>query len=100
MLTLRILPIGKPLTDPPGILGAGFFVDAANKAFSSKLKANAAPVDATAVFFKKLRRFRFPDIIHLSFHALSYLALDFTQGFCLAPRPVLGVFAAIYCGVV
>jgi hypothetical protein len=48
-------------------LAAGFFVSAANKAFSSKLKANAAPVDAAADFFKKLRRFNSSDIIFLSF---------------------------------
>jgi hypothetical protein len=67
ILTLPILPIGKPLIEPPGIFGAGLFVIAANKAFSSKLKAIAAPVDKAADFFKKLRRLIFSDMIHLFF---------------------------------
>jgi hypothetical protein len=46
------LPIGIPLAEPVGVTAAGFRVDAANKAFSSKLKASAA-VGATIDFFRK-----------------------------------------------
>jgi hypothetical protein len=55
------------LIEPPGILGAGLFVIAPNKAFSSKPKAIAAPVDKAADFFKKLRRLILSDMIHLFF---------------------------------
>jgi hypothetical protein len=78
------LPIGRPLIEPPGIFAAGFFAIAANKAFSSKLKANAAPVDTAADFFKKLRRFRFSDIAFLSFSYLNHRVmpnLDFAEDF-------------------
>jgi len=76
-----ILPIGIPFAEPAGVTAVGFRVDAANRAFSSKLKAKAA-VGATIDFLKKPLRFTFSDIVYLSLQ-FSYKTITIIYYFTL-----------------
>ena len=53
-----------------------FFAWLANRAFSSRLKPNAAVVDVIMDFFRKLRRFRFFLMMYLIFYLLEPVSLS------------------------